>query len=306
MAETTIEASETQAGRRLDVFLAEGLGLSRARVRYLLEAGRVREAERVLQLADKSRRVEPGERFEVLGALRAEEERPVAWPDLGLSVVGEGEGWLVVDKPAGLGVHPLAPEQEQTVLNAVVAAHPEILGVGEGGLRSGVVHRLDVETSGALAFALEEEAWRRLRGAFAAHRVHKRYRALVAGRFEAARRIDLPLLVARHRPARVEVRAGGRPTRQRARPLAFFEHATLVEVELETGFLHQIRATMAHLGHPVLGDREYQGEGSSTPIEVPRPMLHAAALRFEEIGVEVPDPPDFAAVLDRLGEAGTP
>lgn len=317
----TVEVEEASAGERLDRFLAERLGVSRARVRHLLEFGRVSIDDdgggRALELADKARRTAVGERFGVAGPLRAEEERPMPRPDLDWRCVAEGPGWVGVDKPAGCGVHPLYPAQQDTVLNAVVARHPEIVGVGEGGLRSGVVHRLDVDTTGALLFATTEEGWRRLRGAFSAHQVEKRYLALVRGRFEGPGRIELALSVKRHRPARVEVvePAAGRLCRQRVRVLRRFEEATLVEIELETGFLHQIRASLAHLGHPVLGDREY-GEASGAGADgdcdedssqgaetAPRPMLHAARLVFEEIELVVPPPPDFVAATAALGEA---
>lgn len=299
MEPTVVRVGPEQGGERLDRFLAARLAVSRARVRHLLEVGRVFEAGRPLTLSDKSRLAAPGEEFRILGTLRADEERPAARPDLPLRVVAEGRGWLVVDKPAGVGVHPLHGDQRDTLLNAVVARHPEIVGVGEGGLRSGVVHRLDVETTGALVFAYDEDVWRRLRGAFADHRVEKRYLALVAGRFAKARPVELTLAVTRHHPARVEVRPSGRRCRQHVTPLRAFAAATLVEVKLETGFLHQIRASMASLGHPVVGDREYGGAEAGA-IPAPRPLLHARRLVVDEISAEVPLPADFEAVLASL------
>lgn len=305
MESKVIEVESDRGGERLDRFLAEKLGISRARVRHLLEVGRVSQAGRSLALSDKSLTTEPGISFEIRGSLRAEDERPMSRPDLDWRLVAEGVGWLVVDKPAGCGVHPLRPDQDDTVLNAVVARREEILGVGEGGLRSGVVHRLDVDTTGALVFATDEVLWKRLRGAFSEHRVRKFYLALVAGRFEQHRQVNLPLTIKRHQPAHVAVASGGHPCRQHVVPIEVFENATLVEVRLETGFLHQIRATMAHLGHPVIGDTEYGGTGDAMPIEVPRQMLHAARLIVDEIEVEVPLPDDFEAALTALrGNAG--
>ncbi len=257
----SIEAAESDGGQRLDRFLADGLGVSRARVRNLLETGRVRLAGRALALSDKSHLVAAGERFTVDGASRAEDERPTPRPDLPLVVVDDGGGWVVVDKPAGVGVHPLRPDQEDTVLNALVARFPGVEGVGEGGLRSGVVHRLDVETSGALLFATDDESWRDLRGAFSDHRIDKRYLALVAGAFATERRVDLPLEITSHKPARVRVREGGRLCRQHVRTVERFADTTLVEVSLETGFLHQIRARWLHLGHPVIGDADIRRRG---------------------------------------------
>lgn len=300
MDSTPVEVEADQVGQRLDRFLAARLGISRARVRHLLEVERIQLAGRPLGISDKARQTAAGERYEVVGSLRAEEERPIARPDLDLVIVAQRPGWLVVDKPAGCGVHPLRPDQDDTVLNAVVAREPGILGVGEGGLRSGVVHRLDVDTTGALVFATDERHWKRFRGAFSEHRVDKRYRALVAGRIEESKRVDLPLAVTRHHPARVEVRNDGRSCRLRIDPIQVFAQATLIEVRLETGFLHQIRASLAHLGHPVLGDSEYGGTGEQNPTRAARQMLHAARLSVDEIAVEVPLPADFEAVLEEL------
>lgn len=295
-----VEIDEAGAGVRLDRALADRLGVSRARVRHLLEVGRIRVGEAPLRLADKSRVVATGETYSVDGALEAGTERPVPRPDLPLEIVAEGAGWVCVDKPAGCGVHPLRPDQEDTVLNALIARRPEIAGVGEAGLRSGVVHRLDVGTTGALLFATEDESWRRLRGAFSAHRVDKRYHALVAGRLEDPRSVDLPLAITRHQPAHVAVRDDGRPTRQRVSPIEVFADATLVEVRLETGFLHQIRATMAHVGHPLVGDADY---GGPTPDFAARPMLHAASLWIEGIDVRVGRPADFESALEAVRDA---
>lgn len=305
LSPSVVRVGPEQAGERLDRFLASRLVISRARVRHLLEVGRVVQAGRPLALADKSRPTQPGEEFRILGALQAVEESPEPRPDLPLALVCEGRGWLVVDKPSGCGVHPLRPDQHDTVLNALVARHPEIIGVGEGGLRSGVVHRLDVDTTGALVFALDQGTWRRLRGAFADHRVEKRYLALVAGRFERARPVELTLAITRHAPARVEVRASGRRCRMHVAPRAVFATATLVEVALETGFLHQIRASMAWLGHPVVGDRDYGGtEGAAAAVTAAsgasRPMLHAWRLAVDEIFAEVAPPADFEAARERL------
>lgn len=293
------------AGRRLDRFLAEALGLSRARVRDLLARGGVSLDGRTLGYADKGLSLPGAGRLAVARFRKPHEQR--ARPGDGVPLLAEGPGWLAVDKPAGMPVHPLAEDETGSVLNALVARHPEIHGLGEGGLRSGVLHRLDVDTSGVLLFAREEAAWQRLRAAFREHRVVKRYRAIVAGDFPAALAgpASFRLAVARHRPARVRVvddawRAPGRcyPVRQEVTVLQRLADATLLEVRLETGFLHQIRVLLAHLGHPVLGDALY-GEGAVVD-RAPRQMLHAASLRFEEVAADSPDPEDFAAVLREL------
>lgn len=298
---TRIEVALDSSGHRLDRYLADQLGISRARVRHLLEVGRVKRSDAPLGLADKSRLATAGEVYEIEGPLEASEERPEPRPDPNLVVAAEGAGWLVVDKPVGCGVHPLRPDQHDTVLNAVIARHPGMFGVGEGGLRSGVVHRLDVDTTGALLFATEEAAWKRLRGAFSEHRVFKTYWALVAGRFEERRLIDVELAVTRHQPAHVEVvSSGGRRCRQTVSPEKVMAEATLVEVRLETGFLHQIRATLADVGYPILGDVDYGGPAVVAGQTVARPMLHASRLAVDEIDVRIDPPADFQALLEAL------
>ncbi len=297
MQTTRLAVDAKALGMRLDRFLAARLAISRARVRHLLETGRVSRSGRAVAAAEKSHSVRLAEQYTIEGPLAARDERPLPSPELSIEPVAEGEGWLVVDKPPGRAVHPLRPDETGTVLNALVARRPELIGVGEGGLRSGVVHRLDVDTTGALVFASQEPVWQRLRGAFADHRVEKRYLAWVLGRLERAGRLDVSLAITRHSPARVEVVAeGGRACRQRLTPLRVLDSATLVEVDLETGFLHQIRASLAHLGHPLLGDVAYGGPRRLGSAELPRPLLHAARLAVDEIEVEIEPPPDFAAV----------
>jgi 23S rRNA pseudouridine1911/1915/1917 synthase len=307
-------AGAADAGKRLDVFLAERLALSRAQTRRLLARGAVSLDGRPLAADAKGIPLAEGVRVEVEPFRAPEHQR--ALPDdeaaASLRVLAEGPGWLAVDKPPGMPVHPLREDERGTVLNAVAVRHPEIHGVGEGGLRSGVVHRLDVDTSGVLLLATREESWARLRRAFAEHRVEKVYLALVWGDLgdpaegTPAETVEVGLVIARHRPARVRV-VGADEARSRRdvrlgslrwRALEHLGGATLLEVRPRTGFLHQIRATFAHLGHPVVGDASY---GPAERLrDVPRHMLHAARAAFEEIEAEAPVPPDFAATLARL------
>jgi 23S rRNA pseudouridine1911/1915/1917 synthase len=313
----SFDVEPSEAGSRLDVFLAARLSLSRTGARRLLASGAVRIAGRPAAEGDKGLALSAGERVEVAAAARAAADRILPEPETPLCVLAHGPGWLVADKPAGVAVHPLAAGERGTLLGAVAARHPEVQGIGEGGLRSGVVHRLDVQTSGALVIATGAAQWQRLRAAFREHRVEKRYRAIARGHVTAGGEIELPLVVARHRPAFVRVanpqelpRARRAVTRWRV--VEHLREATLLEVCTVTGFLHQVRATLAHLGHPLAGDRTYasfaqRGEAERRPSDSPgdatgaaRHMLHAASVGFEEIRAESPDPSDFAELLAAL------
>jgi 23S rRNA pseudouridine1911/1915/1917 synthase len=295
--------ADADVGRRLDVWLAERLGIGRAAVRRLLESGRVRADGRPLERRDKAVPLEAGRCVEVTAFAPPDARRAIAEPSLPLAVCAEGPGWIALDKPPGVPVHPLRDDETGTLLNALVARRPDVHGVGEGGLRSGVAHRLDVDTSGVVLFGTDAPTWQRLRAAFREHRAHKTYRALVVGRVEgdAERELRVALAVKRHRPAYVRVVGAGEPgarrTSLRWRVLARGRGATLVEIQPKTGFLHQIRASFAHLGHPLCGDRSYGPPAAEDPSGAARHMLHAARIAIDEIEAESPDAPDFAAAL---------
>jgi 23S rRNA pseudouridine1911/1915/1917 synthase len=302
----TIALGGADAGARLDRFLVDALGVSRSQARTLLASGAVSLEGRTLGYGDKGLSL-PGEgTVQVSDASQPGEEKAASSPDLPVAVLASGPGWLAVDKPAGRPVHPLDPEETGSVLGAVIETREHMHGVGEGGLRSGVVHRLDVDTSGALLFATEEEQWERLRDAFRQHRVDKRYRAIVAGDYTGPDRIECELAVARHRPAYVRVvddswtkPPRSYPARQDVRVIEKLEGATLLEVKIETGFLHQIRVILAHAGHPVVGDALY-GDEAALAFGAGRQMLHAAHVAFEEIEADSPDPNDFRELLEQL------
>ncbi len=300
--------------RRLDLHLARQLGVSRGVARRLLAEGRIWLDGRQLPGKAKGQLAVAGAELRVEGFCSPGRQRPLPDPEDGelSQELASGPGWVAVDKPPGCGVHPLHQGQRGTLLNGLVRRYPQIIGVGEGGLRSGVVHRLDVDTSGVVLFALDANTWSKLRAAFRAGgggaptdlRLEKRYRAVVEGRLVDGGEMELELAVVRRSPALVRVFASGAPrrtwtTRLRWRSLAASNAASLVEVYPSTGFLHQIRVTLAYLGHPVVGDRVY-GQGR----EGARHLLHAAGLRWDALpGLDVssPDPPDFRAALERWG-----
>lgn len=302
MSERSFQIREAEAGARLDVFLARVLPASRGQVRALLSAGGVRVDGSAVDLGAKGRILTAGQSVGLSEPTLAAASTPEPEPEAPLAVLASGSGWVAVDKPAGTPVHPLGPGERGTLLNALVARHPEVVGIGEGGLRSGVVHRLDVNTSGVLLFATEEPRWQELREAFRSHRVKKTYRALVHGRLEGGEKLVLPLAVVRHRPARVGAVAEGdgrsRRTEMSWKSLEVYADRTLVEVRPRTGFLHQIRASLAHLGHPLVGDVAYGApEGGA-----PRHLLHAARVEVEDVVAVSPDAADFAGAVEAARE----
>lgn len=290
--------TQSEAGGRIDRVLGRRLGLSRQATWQLLREGRVQCDGRVLGLRDKGKALRAGQTLAVAPFVRPAERRARANPQLSLTVAAAGADWLIIDKPAGMPVHPLTPGETGTLMNAVIARHPAIHGVGEGGLRSGVAHRLDVETSGLVLLALTEARWRQFRRAFTEHRITKRYLALVHGRPADEGQVELHLAITQHRPARVRVVEPDHPDSRRC-ALAWqvresFAETTLIEVDLHTGFLHQIRVMLAHLGHAVVGDAVYAG----APAGPGRLMLHAYRLELDaEVRAEAAPPVDFGHIL---------
>lgn len=281
--------SIVDADERADSRLAKALGIS------------VREAQRVLRsrslLIDGVwRTLKKGDRLsikasvEVPGYQAPVMRKPIPNPEALPLILAKGEGWIVVEKPAGVPVHPLKQEENGTLLNGLICSFPSLLGIGEAGLRSGVVHRLDVGTSGAIIFATNEVLYRKLRASFSRHRVEKYYFALVGGIPEPSGKILLPLYVAQHSPARVRVALPSSKRRTWPCDLSWrvvqrIGARALVEVRIRTGFLHQIRVGLSHLGCPVVGDSVY-GEGKVSD----RLMLHSGRIRLEEEGIDVSSP----------------
>jgi 23S rRNA pseudouridine1911/1915/1917 synthase len=317
-----IRVDEADAGLRLDQFLARSVPeLSRSRLQALIAEGRVGCAGRTI--GDANRRVKPGERYEihVPPPLPAEPEAQA----IPLSIVYEDSDLIVVDKPAGLVVHPAAGNRDGTLVNALLAHCGDLAGVG-GVARPGIVHRLDKDTSGLLVVAKNERAMKSLAKQFAAHAVERAYQAVVWG---APRPRDglVEGNVGRSpfdRKRMAVLRGQGKPARTRYRTLEQFgpperPFAALLECRLETGRTHQIRVHLAHIGHPLIGDSTYGRARTpprpKTPAEkvayqavasFPRQALHAGVLGFfhparqEMLRFESPWPADFAHLVNAL------
>lgn len=297
------------AAGRLDRALADALGLGRATVKAAFLDGGVRIRGRRARPSDPA---EPGLEVEV--EVQEPAGPPAPEPGLLLAVLAESPRWLAVDKPAGVATHPLRPGERGTLAAAVVARYPECALAAAAPREGGAVHRLDRETSGCVLFARDRQAWERLRRGFARREVEKSYLALVAGPVEAGGVCSVPLAQRGGRavPVPDEMAAGRlagragppRPAETRFEPERRFAGWTLLRVRIVTGVMHQIRAHLAWLGHPVAGDGLYGGAAAAAPA-LSRHFLHAASLAFERpeggrAEVESPLPPELQGFLDRL------
>ncbi len=273
---------------RLDRFLADQLALSRTQAGRLIAQSRVTARGKALRA---SAVLEPG--IEVTVELpEAAAPRTYAPAHAELRFVYEDEHLAVLDKPAGLVVHPGPGHWDDTLVNVLVGRGTELSrGSTEG--RPGIVHRLDRDTSGLLVVAKTDLAHRRLAGAIERRAVKRVYAAIVWGHLRKSP-VDIEAPIARHpkERKRMTVAQGGRHAVTHARLVARFAHTDLLRVRLGTGRTHQIRVHLAHVGCPIVGDREYTFGGSrrvtpSARMEAerletlaPRQLLHAAALSF--------------------------
>jgi 23S rRNA pseudouridine1911/1915/1917 synthase len=298
-----LEVEET--ADRLDRYLSEELSdLSRSRIQNLIEAGNVQLNGKVC--TSKKIAVKAGDRI----SLEVPEAEPLQLiaEDIPLDVLYEDDQLIIINKPAGLVVHPAPGHPDGTLVNALLAHCPDLQGIG-GVQRPGIVHRLDKDTTGAIAIAKTDIAFKHLQAQLQAKTARREYLGVVYGAPKTeSGTIDLP--IGRHQHDRkkmfiVSVEQGGRNAVTHWQIKERLDNYTLILFQLETGRTHQIRVHAAKIGHPIVGDPVY-GSGRSVGVNLPGQALHAWRLRLQhpvsgdEIQVTAPIPQSFTTLLDIL------
>jgi 23S rRNA pseudouridine1911/1915/1917 synthase len=293
-------------GERIDRLVAMITGESRARVNEWIDAGLVHRNGRVI--GSHSLRIAEGDVIDIDVDLDAPEAAMVPEPDVDITVVYADDDLIVIDKQAGLVVHPGAGNPTGTLVQGLLSRYPEIIDVGDPA-RPGIVHRLDKDTSGLMVVARTPDAYVELVAMLSAHEIERRYLTLVWGIPESgAGMVDAPIGRSHRDPTRMVVSANGKEARTAYTVLETFAEPVpmaLLECRLETGRTHQIRVHMAAIGHAVVGDERYRGARPS--VSTPRMVLHSASLRFDhpvregvEVAFESPLPADLADVVERV------
>ncbi len=303
-----MSVTEVEAGARLDLFIAGKLDVSRTRAATLIANGLVNVSGAKEKAAY---RVESGDQVNV--DIPQVEVRPVEGEDIPLDVVYEDEHLLVVDKAAGMVVHPAPGNWTGTLVNALLGRGDELPYSETDGLqRAGLVHRLDKETSGLLVIAKTDDSHRALSKALAARHITRRYAAMMWGHLsQDAITIEKPIARDPRDRKRMAIVEGGKPARTDFWRLGKFGSADLLKANLHTGRTHQIRVHLSSIGHPVVGDDTYGGGGGRKVAELPpkRHFLHAAWLRFKHpvsgdmMDFRSPLPQDLKRSLAVIGDS---
>jgi len=303
----TFIAKPADAGRRIERAVAEHVpSTCRSLVLRAIEKGSVAVNGAA---ARKGRRIREGDEVRLAELMETADRRALPDPAVSLEIVHEDPFLLVVNKPAGMPVHPLEPGETGTLVNGLLARYPELGDVGGDPLFPAAVHRIDADTSGLILAARTDEAHRTLRSMFAGRLVKKEYVALVTGDMPRPAVLENELVHSAKPSHRMRVARRGAGVRgamtavTECRPAERLPGFTLLDITIRTGVTHQIRCQLAHAGHPVAGDRLY---GRPVPGYDGRLFLHARRLEFvhpadgRPVSFEAPLPPDLAAPLASL------
>lgn len=294
-----VQVPDALDGSRVDKAIAELFEVSRAVASGIVEDGVLVDGAEV----DAADRVRGGQ---VISGRKPEDTMRLSPEPVDFEVVHEDESVIVVDKPAGVVVHPGSGRTSGTLAAGLLDRYPELDGVGAAD-RWGLVHRLDKDTSGVIVVARTSEAFDQLSAELRRREVERVYVALVEGRMSAPTgTVDAPIGRDPSRPTRRAVVPGGKHARTHYEVVRYYEESevSLLEARLETGRTHQIRVHLAAIDHPVAGDATYGA--TRRDLAVPRTFLHASRVAFthpttgKRLEVEAPLPEDLATVLDRL------
>ena len=306
----TLAVPEGVAGERIDSALTRVLGLSRTAVVKLLEDGDITTSNRAMQ---KSERVSAGQVIEVLLPAPINTVAIPLTPIDGLEIVYEDGDIVVINKPVGCAAHPSPGWTGPTVVGALSAAG-FIISTSGAAERQGIVHRLDVGTSGLMIVTKSDRAFTVLKDAFRTRSVEKIYHALIQGHMDPTTgTIDAPIDRHPKEDHRFAVVGTGKESITHYEVIEFYRAVSLVKVELETGRTHQIRVHFSALNHPLVGDMTYGADPVlAKSLEMSRPWLHAKELRFdhpitgEKLNFTAPYPADLQASLALLSDAVLP
>jgi len=276
--ERVISIPEGLDQERVDAALARMLGLSRSVIVDLIESGEISKSGKVVTKSDK---VSTGDVLEILMPAAKVPPTLTATPIEGLDVVFNDDHIIVINKPAGVAAHPSPGWQGPTVIGAIIAAGYNVSTSGAAE-RQGVVHRLDVGTTGLMVVAKDEASYANLKDQFRDRVVKKVYHAMVQGHMDPSEgTIDAPINRHPREDYRFAVVADGKPSITHYKSLELFPAVSLLEIELETGRTHQIRVHFSALHHPLVGDLTYGADHTiAERLEMHRPWLHARQLAF--------------------------
>lgn len=298
---STLTRTADRPGERADVFLARVVpDLTRSAAQRLLEAGAVRLAGRPVR---KNYRTAPGDVLEV--DIPAPQPVDLVPQDIPLDIVYEDGDVIVVNKPVGMVVHPAPGHSDGTLVNALLYHCGNTLSGINGTLRPGIVHRIDRDTSGLIIAAKNDAAHLALAAQLADHTLARTYECLAVGSFrQDSGTVNAPIGRSRSDRKKMAVVAGGRPAITHWEVLARYPGVTHLRCRLETGRTHQIRAHLAYIGHPILGDTVY---GNKKPVPgLTGQCLHATGLRFlhprtgRPVELTCPRPEEFERMLAKL------